>query len=203
MQDEYGISIEDLPYSSEFNISYYISSTQPPKFGNILCISDPSQADILLDGVLLPQKTSITLIDIPIGSHDITFTKGGHLPYSDRVVVKQGQTVTVATILTKTVDIIDNGIVICAGSNILACPVSPITCPITTTPLDYINLIVILNATSASTLTVRFVYTLDSITNYTDVSVNLSIGTNVIYAFPTNNQYPGETILSLEDVILV
>jgi len=182
---------------------YDIETLPPPKYGNIFIVTDPSGADIYLDGILQPKKTSILLKDIAIGAHSILLSKSGYESYSDNIVVKQEQTTTVAVILTKIVDITDKGIVICATSNILTCPVSPIDCPILITPLDYVNLLTVLNSTVPVSLTVRFIYTIDGAANTSDVYVNLSIGTNIVYTFPTNIQYPVNTILSLEDVLLV
>jgi len=182
---------------------YDIQILPPPKYGNIFIVTDPSGADIYLDGTLQPQKTSILLTDILIGGYTILLSKPGYVSYSENIVVKQSQTTTVAAILTKIVNITDKGIVICTASNILTCPVSPIDCPLLITPLDYVNLLTVLSSTAPVSLTVRFIYTIDGATNTSDVPVNLSIGTNIVYSFPTNIQYPVNTILSLEDVLLV
>lgn len=175
----------------------------PPKYGNILAITDPSGANIYIDGILQPRKTSILLTDVSIGGYTVLFTKPGYESYSENITVKQSQTTTVATILTKIVGIIEKGIVVCTDSNILTCPVTPTDCPFLITPLDYVNLIVILNSTAPATLTVRFVYAANGVTNISNVSVNLLTGNNIVYSFPTNIRYPVNTILSLEDILLV
>jgi len=44
---------------------------------------------------------------------------------------------------------------------------------------------------------------LDGISNYADVPVNLATGNNIVYAFSLNMQYSPNSILSLDDVILI
>lgn len=178
------------------------SLPSPLKYGNILCITDPSKADIYLDGTIQSQQTSILLTNILVGYHAVSFIKAGYVTYTENIIVKQYQTTTVAAILTQIANITDKGIVICTGLNILTCPISPITCPVLITPLDYVNLIATISSTLSLNLTVRFIYSLDG-TNYVDVPVNLAIGNNIVYAFPLNVQYPPDVILSLDDVILM
>lgn len=199
--DEYGSSIGDgdLSYSSGYE--YDIETLQ--NVGNILAITDPSNANIYIDGILQPQQTSILLTDIPIGNHTVLFAKAGYSSYTETVNIKKSVTTKVASILTQVANIIDNGIVICASLNISTCPISPISCPILITPLDYVNLIVTITSTSPLSLTVRFIYTIDGTQNYADVPVNLAIGNNIVYTFPLNVQYSPNSILSLDDVILI
>ncbi len=171
--------------------------------GNILAITDPSKADIYIDGILQTQLSSILITNIPIGNHTIIFSKSGYQPYTEIVNIRKNITTKVAAILTQIANIIDKGIVICPGSNIATCPIIPISCPIMTTPLDYINFLANITSTSPLIVIVRFLYTLDGISNYTDVSVNLAIGNNIVYAFPLNIQYSPNAILSLDDVMLI
>lgn len=202
--DVHGSSIGDLPYSSEYE--YYVSKYNIETLqnvGNILAITDPSKASIYIDGVLQPQHTSILLINIPTGNHTVLFTKVGYSSYTEIVNIKKNITTKVASILTQTANITDKGIVICTSLNISTCPISPITCPILTTPLDYVNLVATITSTLPLILTVRFIYMLDGTQNYTDVPVNLAIGNNIVYAFPLNIQYSPNAILSLDDVTLI
>ena len=200
--DEYDSLVENTPYSSEYDMTtHYITALQ--NVGNILAISDPSNAYIYIDGVLQPRLTSVLLTNIPIGNHTVLFSKVGYAPYIEIASIKKNVTTKVATILTQIASIVDKGIVICATSNISNCPIIPIACPISVTPLDYTNLIAILNSTSPITITARFTYTINGVINNKDVNTNLLTGTNIIYAFPTNIQYSANTILSLEDVTLI
>lgn len=182
---------------------YNIKTLPPPPTGNILCVTDPSEANIYVDGTLQPQKSSVLLTNIYTGGHTISYTRPGYATYTESVTVSKDKTEKVCAILTKIVDITDKGIVICTTPNILSCPIFPTSCPLLVTPLNYINLIAMLNSTAAITLTVRFIYSLNGTINNRDVAINLSIGTNIVYAFPTNTQQPVNTILSLESVILI
>jgi len=175
---------------------------RPVTYATITFITDPSNANIYIDGILQPINTSTSIV-ILTGTYTITLYKAGYLPYTEIITLTEDQFVKVATILIQIANITDKGIVICPGLNILTCPILPISCPILTTPLDYINLITIITSTVPLSLTVRFMYTLDGVSNYTDVPVNLVIGNNIIYAFPLNVQYSPGAILSLDDVILI
>lgn len=200
--DEHEHSIEDLPYSSEYEYDIDIESLAP-KYGNILCITDPSKADIYINGILQPQQTSTLFTNILIGNYTVSFVKTGYTTYTEIIIVRQNLTTTVASILNQIANITDRGIVICSGLNISTCPISPITCPILTTPLDYINLITTITSISPLTLIVRFIYTLDGTQNYTDIPINLATGNNIVYAFPLNIRYSPNVILSLDDVMLI
>jgi hypothetical protein len=174
-----------------------------PATATITFITDPSNANIYINGILQPINTS-TSIPVMAGDYTTTLYKAGYYPYAETVTgLLPNQIVKVATILTQIANITDNGIVICTGLNISTCPISPITCPILITPLDYINLITTITSTSPLSLTVRFIYMIDGTQNYTDVPVNLAIGNNIVYAFPLNMQYPPNAILSLDNVILI
>lgn len=188
---------ENIPLSS---VGHEISTLQP--VGDIFCISDPSGANIYLDGVLQIQITSTTLTNIRTGNHTVTFTKAGYSPYTESITIKQNQIVKVAGVLSQIVNIIDSGIVICMTSNISSCPITPISCPISVSPLDYINFMTILSSTAPTTLTVIFTYISDSTINTANVPVTLAIGTNVVYAFPVNRQYSPNVIISLTSVAL-
>lgn len=173
-----------------------------PATATITFITDPSNANIYINGVLQPVNTS-TSISVLTGSYIILLYKTGYYPYTETVTLTANQAVKISAILTQIANITDKGIVICSGLNISTCPVLPISCPILTTPLDYVNLIVTITSTLPLILTIRFIYTLDGISNYTDVPVNLAIGNNAVYAFPLNIQYSPNAILSLDDVILI
>ena len=174
-----------------------------PATATIIFITDPSNANIYINGVLQPINTS-TSISVLTGSYTTTLYKAGYYPYTEIVTgLLPNQIVKVAAVLTQIANITDKGIVICTGLNISTCPISPITCPILITPLNYVNLIVIIISTSPLILTVRYIYTIDGTQNYADVPVNLATGNNVVYAFPLSIQYPPNTILSLDDVILI
>lgn len=199
--DEYRPPIGYIPYSSEYDATMD-NITTLQNVGNMLAISDPSGANIYIDGVLQAQKTSVLLTNITVGNRTVQFIKAGYTPYTDIVTVKRGITVKVASILAQIVNIIDSGIVICTGLNISSCPISPISCPVSVTPLNYVNLIAILGATAPTTLTVTLAYTLNDVMNYANVAASLEIGTNIVYAFPTNIQYSSNTIVELKDVTL-
>lgn len=199
--DEYGSLTGYMSYSSEYDVTMDNIITLQ-NVGDMLAISDPSGANIYIDGVLQVQKTSVLLTNIIAGNHTVQFTKAGYAPYTDIVIVKKGVMAKVASILTQIVRVIDSGIVICAGSNISSCPISPISCPVSVTPLNYVNLIAILGATAPITLTVTLAYTLNDVMNYENVVASLEIGTNIVYAFPSNIQYSSNTIVELKDVTL-
>lgn len=174
-----------------------------PATATITFITDPSNANIYINGILQPVNTS-TSISVLTGDYTITLYKAGYYPYTETVTgLVPNQIVKVSSILTQIANITDKGIVVCTGLNISTCPISPITCPIIITPLDYVNLIVTITSTSPLSLTVRFIYTINGIQNYSDVPVNLATGNNIVYAFPLNVQYSPNSILSLDDVILI
>ncbi len=174
-----------------------------PATATIIFITDPSNANIYINGILQSVNTP-TSISVLSGDYTITFYKAGYIPYTEIITgLLPNQIVKVAAILTQIANITDNGIVICAELNILTCPIAPIICPILTTPLDYVNLIAIITSTAPLIVTVRFIYTLNEISNFADVLVNLTVGDNTVYAFPLNVQYSLDAILSLDDVILI
>lgn len=173
-----------------------------PATATIIFITDPSNANIYINGVLQPINTS-TSVSVMTGDYTITLYKAGYYPYTETVTgLVPNQIVKVSSILTQIANITDKGIVICTGLNISTCPTSSITCPILITPLDYVNLIVTITSIAPLSVTVIFIYTIDEIQNYADVPVNLAVGNNIVYAFPLNVQYSPNTILSLDDVIL-
>ena len=174
-----------------------------PATATITFITDPSNANIYINGILQPVNTSTSIV-VPTGNYTILLYKAGYYQYTEIVTgLLPNQIVKVSSILTQIANITDKGIVICTSLNISTCPISPIICPIIITPLDYVNLIVTITSTSSLSLIVRFIYTIDGIQNYTDVPVNLAIGNNIVYAFPLNMQYSPNSILSLDDVILI
>jgi hypothetical protein len=186
------------PYSFP---GYEISNLQ--QTGTIIFITDPSGADIYIDNVLQPVKTSTSLI-VPTGNRTITFSKAGYASYVETVSgLKKNQIIKVCAILGQIANIIDSGIVICTTTGIASCPTTPIVCPATINPLDYINLVVTTSSTTQKTVTIRFTYTLGSTTYYDNVTKNLSIGTNIVYAWSTNRRYDANTIVTLIDVSII
>lgn len=175
-----------------------------PATATIIFITDPSNANIYINGVLQPVNTS-TSISVLTGDYTTVLYKAGYYPYTEIVTgLVPNQIVKIAAILTQIANITDKGIVICIGLNISTCPIyAPISCPILITPLDYVNFITIITSIAPLSVTVRFIYILDEIQNYADVPVNLATGNNIVYAFPLNIQYPPNAILSLDDVILI
>lgn len=177
-----------------------------PATATLMFITDPSGANIYINGILQPVNTS-TSIAIPTGNYTIIFYKAGYYPYTETVTgLGANQIIKVSTILTQAVSIIDQGIVFCTGSSYITCPVSITSpCPISITPLDYINFLTILNNISGSpiTLTVRFLYSLDDIIYNVDAPVVLPLGTSRVYAFTINQRYGSNTIISLDNVILI
>lgn len=187
--------------NSTHSSKYEISNLQAE--GTIICISDPSGADIYVDGVFWNAKTSVPII-VETGNRDITFIKAGYEPYTEKVAgLKEQQITKVAAILGPIANITNSGIVICATTNIASCPMTPIICPTTINPLDYINFIAIINSIIPKTVTVRFTYTLDDTTYHDDITVNLLIGNNVIYAWATNRRCDVNMIIMLIDVSIV
>jgi hypothetical protein len=58
-----------------------------PAYGNMIIKSDPDEAEIRLDGELLNQKTTATLVKIPSGQHILTLSKDMYLNKIDTVNV--------------------------------------------------------------------------------------------------------------------
>ena len=173
-----------------------------PSTATIICITDPSGAYIYIDGVLQPSLTSGS-ISVQIGTHTVIFSKAGYYSYTENVTLTPNQIVKISAILVPMVNITAQGIVICTSSNIATCPTSPIDCATQIIPSSYVNFIAVLNSASSTTLTVRFFYSVNGVSNYRDAYVTIPIGTSTVYAFPTNQQYSPDTILSLDDVSLV
>jgi len=171
--------------------------------GIIIFITDPSGANIYIDGVLQSVKTS-TSLRVPTGNRTITFTRTGYASYTQVVSgLKKDQVIKVSAILGQTTYIINSGIVICTTANKTSCPTTPVICPTTINPLDYINLIAIINSTIQTTVTIRFTYTLNDTTHYDNTTVNLLTGNNVIYAWSINRIYDVNTTITLLDVSLI
>lgn len=197
----YQTEYTNLTYSPFSYPGYEISNLQ--QTGTIIFITDPSGADIYIDNVLQSVKTSASLI-VPTGNRTITFVKAGYTSYTETVSgLKKNQTIKVCAILGQVANIIDSGIVICTTTVITSCPITPITCPATINPLDYINLVATINSTIQKTVTVKFTYTLGNTTYYDSITTNLSIGTNVIYAWSTNRRYDVNTTVTLIDVSII
>lgn len=184
-------------YSSEYEISNLQET------GTIIFITDPSGANIYIDGVLQSAKTSTSLI-VPTGNRTITFVKAGYDSYTQVVSgLKKDQIIKVCAILGQAMNVIDSGIVICTTTSTISCPITPIICPISINPLDYINFIAKINSNVQKNITVKFTYVLDDITYDDNVTANLSTGTNIIYAWSTNRRYNVNTIITLIDVSLI
>jgi hypothetical protein len=196
-QKEY-INLIHSPYYSPGHEISNLAAT-----GTVIFITDPSGADIYIDGILQSVKTSTSLA-VATGNRTITFSKAGYASYVETISgLKQNQIIKVAAILGQIANITNNGIVICTTTSIASCPTTPITCPATINPLDYINLAATINSTTRRTVTVRFTYTIGDTTYYDNVTANLSIGTNTIYAWSTNRRYDVNTILTLVDVSII
>lgn len=197
------------PYSSDGGdlfrdpsnpVGYGISILQAT--GTIICITDPSGADIYIDNVLQSVKTSTSLI-VPTGNRTVTFKKAGYASYSEIVAgLKKNQVVKVCAILGQVSSITNYGIVICTGPNISSCPMAPVPCPISINPLDYVNFIAIINSTVQTQLTVTFTYTLNGTEYMVNVPIVASEGTNIVYAFPENIRYSPNTVMTLVSVDL-
>ena len=187
-------------YTQTINVLYNqtttISVTLIQNAGNILAITDPSGADIYIDGILQIQNTS-SIINLPAGSHTITFTKAGYAPYTQIVNVLSNQTINISAILESISTIITGGIVICTTSSTLSCPVSPILCPIQVSPLDYVNMVAVISSSTSYSTVVRFTYIIDDTIYHVDINANLTPGDNIIYAWPTNRTFPPNTVVTL------
>ena len=194
-QTEYAMAYP--PYSSEYEISNLQQT------GTLTFITDPSGADIYIDNILQPVKTS-TSLSVPTGNRTITFAKGGYTSYTETISgLKKNQTMKVCAILEQISFIIDSGIVICTTTAMTSCPITPISCPATINPLDYINFVATITSTIQNTVTAKFTYTSDNTTYYNNVTATLSIGTNVVYAWSTNRRYDVNTIVTLIDVSII
>lgn len=190
--------MQESCYQTEYANLIYLQET-----GTIIFITDPSGADIYIDNVLQSVKTSTSLI-VPTGNRTITFSKAGYTSYNETVSgLKKNQIIKVCAILGQIANITDSGIAVCTTAIIASCPTTPIVCPATINPLDYINLVATINSTTQKTVTVRFTYTLGSTTYHDNVTANISIGTNTIYAWSINRRYDVNTIVTLIDVSLI
>lgn len=190
-------NIDNLIPSSKYEISNLEST------GTIIFITDPSGADIYIDGVLQTAKTSVSLT-VPTGNRDIIFKKAGYTSYYETVSgLKERQIIKVAAILEKIAEIIDSGIVICATTSTTSCPITPVICPTTINPLDYINFIAKISSTTQKTVTIMFTYMLNDTTYNNNVVKNLTVGNNIVYAWSTNRRYGVNTVVILIDVFLV
>lgn len=176
--------------------------TAPTNTATLVCITDPTDANIYIDGILQPTVTSGPIY-VLAGTHTVTFSNAGYNSYTTTVTVTTGQVINVCAILTQIANILDSGIVICTIADIASCPTTPVACPATINPLYYINLIATINSTIPTTITVRFTYTLDSTTYYDDITVNIVTGTNIVYAWSINRRYDVNSIITLIDVSII
>lgn len=168
----------------------------------VIFITDPSDANIYVDGILQITNTSSSFT-IQAGDHTVTFTKAGYMSNTQMFTAIASQTITIGAILQPISNIVDSGIVICTSSSTSSCPTTPISCPVQITPLDYVNFLVIINSTQEMTVTIRFLYYINDVENYTDTTTSLIVGTNVIYAFPVNVTYSPNAVISLYSVTLI
>jgi hypothetical protein len=173
-----------------------------PATATIICITDPTGASIYIDGVLKQILTSGP-ITVTTGSHTVTFSKAGYNPYTTTVTVTANQVINICAILVQVANITDQGIVICTTTDIASCPTTPIICPTSVNPLEYINFVTIINSTIQKTVTIRFTYTLGETTYHDDITVNLPIGNSAVYAWTTNRRYDVNMIITLVDVSLI
>lgn len=197
MSDEYVNPNQNQPYSSEYHAFRLVPT------GSLFCMTDPSGANIYLDGILQTQVTPALLSAIVAANHDVMFTKSNYISYTENITVPPNKKATVAAVLIPIATTIDSGIVICTTSIISSCPISPISCPVQVTPLNYVNFIAIINSIQIATATIRFLYSINDTTNYTDVIKSLIVGINTVYAFPSNVRYSPNAIVSLDGVILI
>ncbi len=102
-------------------------------------------------------------------------------------------------IVRNTITVTDTSIVTCSSGGLpdmVKCPI-PTTCP-TVSPINYINLVATIEALAAQTgVDVTFKYVLNNVPTNTVKTVNLSAGTNTVYAFDPSMQYPTDTVLVL------
>lgn len=95
------------------------------------------------------------------------------------------------------INIIDAGIVTCTGPATITCGAIPGTCP-SVDPTTYVNMVAMVDALVAQNgVTIRFEYLLNDVPTTTDIIVNLTAGSNTVYAFTTNQQYTAGTTLAL------
>ena len=97
-----------------------------------------------------------------------------------------------------TITVTDSSIIICTGTTTGTCPGIPPSCTVGVSPNDYVNMVATVTALVAQTgVKIAFEYLLSDIPTTTEVTVNLTAGSNTIYAFPANVQYTSDTTLSL------
>lgn len=97
-----------------------------------------------------------------------------------------------------TITVTDSSIIICSDSDTGNCGAIPDSCPTGVTPNEYVNMVATVDALVAQDdVKIAFEYLLNDVPATEEVTVNLTAGSNTIYAFPTNTQYPPDTTLSL------
>jgi hypothetical protein len=82
----------------------YISELLVVQTGSISILSNPSSANVYLDGTS-KGITPITLKNIPVGSHTIKLTKSGYADHSKTITVSSGQTTSLSNDLSKTTSV--------------------------------------------------------------------------------------------------
>ncbi len=185
------------------NQTVTVSATLSPLTGNITIITDPSGANIYLDGFLQEQLTSTTISNVPVGQHTIMITRAGYSSYTQTIEVLSNQTIIVSAILQPLLTAIDGGIVICATSEISTCPTTPMSCPTTVSPLNYINIVTAIDSIIYHSTIVRFTYLINDMVYHIDTNVDLIPGTNIVYAWDTNRTFPSNTLVTLTSVTFI
>jgi hypothetical protein len=95
------VTLSSIPSSTSatFVSIYQYSDGTTPTTGSISVSSNPSDANVYLDGAY-KGTTPTTLYNVPIGSHAVKFTKLGYNDISSTVTVSLGQTASVSKTLT-------------------------------------------------------------------------------------------------------
>lgn len=97
-----------------------------------------------------------------------------------------------------TITVTDSSIIICTGPTTGTCPGIPPSCPVGVTPNDYVNMVATVTALVGEVgVKIAFEYLINDVPTTTEVTVDLTAGPNMVYAFPTNIQYAPGTTLSL------
>ncbi len=104
-------------------------------------------------------------------------------------------------IVKNTITVTESSIVMCSSGGLpdmVKCPI-PSSCPTgPLSPVDYVNMVATIDALAAQTgVEITFKYILDGVPTNTTITVDLSAGTNTVYAFDPSIQYPSGTTLVL------
>ena len=113
---------------------------------------------------------------------------------SIRTLAPSCKRIEVKNVITVT----DSSIIICTGAATGTCPGIPPSCPIGVSPNDYVNMVATVTALVTQTgVKIAFEYLLNDVPTTTEVTVDLTAGSNTVYAFPANVQYAPDMTLSL------